>query len=301
MHRSSPPLVSVVIAFLNEERFLAEAVESVLRQEYGHWELVLVDDGSTDGSTVIAKSYAAQRPHQISYCEHAGHLNKGLSASRNLGIHQSHGSFIALLDADDVWLPSKLTHQVAIFQQHSGLGMVAEASKYWYSWDEPTKADEIILVGALAGQVYQPTELLLHLYPFRAAAAPCPSGLMIARRAFEAAGGFEESFTKSYQLYEDQAFLSKIYLREQVYISASCHNLYRQRVGSIVQAVKAEGQYHHVRRYFLEWFERYLTTHALRTKHLDKLVARALRPYRRPIIHYLTSFLRNNLNPPPGW
>ena len=77
------PLVSVVLCFYNEKLFLGEAIQSVLSQEYRKWELILVDDGSSDESTDIAKAYAAQYPDRIFYVDHAYHQNKGLSASRN--------------------------------------------------------------------------------------------------------------------------------------------------------------------------------------------------------------------------
>ncbi len=72
------PSVSVIIAFLNEENYLEEAVLSVMQQEYNNWELILVDDGSSDSSTAIAKSFAKQDANKIFYLEHAGHINKGL-------------------------------------------------------------------------------------------------------------------------------------------------------------------------------------------------------------------------------
>ena len=65
MHSGTPPLVSAITTFLNGERFIAEAIESVLTQTYRNWELFLVDDGSTDGATSIAKSYAARYPDRI--------------------------------------------------------------------------------------------------------------------------------------------------------------------------------------------------------------------------------------------
>src|SRR5205809_3316024 len=82
---SSPvqPLVSGTIIFLNAERFIDEAIQSVLAQTYENWELLLVDDGSTDGSTAIARSYAERYPAKIRYLEHPGHKNHGMSASRN--------------------------------------------------------------------------------------------------------------------------------------------------------------------------------------------------------------------------
>ena len=78
-------LVSVTIPFFNAERFLRETIESVLAQRYATWELLLVDDGSSDGSSTIAQSYAALHPDKIFYLEHAGHRNLGLPAARNLG------------------------------------------------------------------------------------------------------------------------------------------------------------------------------------------------------------------------
>src|SRR5919107_1887161 len=109
---SSRPLVSTVVAFLNGERFIEEAIESVLAQTYDNWELLLVDDGSTDGSTRIALQCAEQYPAKVRYLEHLGHQNCGMSASRNLGVSRAKGQYIAFLDADDVWLPHKLQQQV---------------------------------------------------------------------------------------------------------------------------------------------------------------------------------------------
>src|SRR5438105_1562536 len=102
---SSKPLVSAITIFLNEEKFLQEAIASVFAQTYDNWELLLVDDGSTDASTEIALRYAKQYPEKVRYVEHRGHQNRGMSAARNLGIRNAKGQYIAFLDADDVWLP----------------------------------------------------------------------------------------------------------------------------------------------------------------------------------------------------
>ena len=93
------PCVSVITIFLNAERFLAEAIESVLAQSFDNLELILVDDGSTDSSTDIAKRYAGRHEFRIRYLEHPGHANRGMSASRNLGISSATGDFIAFIDA----------------------------------------------------------------------------------------------------------------------------------------------------------------------------------------------------------
>lgn len=79
------PLVSVIIPFLNAERFIEEAIESVLAQTYKNWELLLVDDGSDDKSTKIALDYAKKCHGKVFYFEHDRHHNIGTSASRNLG------------------------------------------------------------------------------------------------------------------------------------------------------------------------------------------------------------------------
>jgi glycosyltransferase involved in cell wall biosynthesis len=78
-------LVSLVVIFLNAERFIQEAIHSLFAQSYDR-ELLLVDDGSTDRSTDIALHYAARNPGRVFYLEHARHQNRGMSASRNLGI-----------------------------------------------------------------------------------------------------------------------------------------------------------------------------------------------------------------------
>src|SRR5258707_1101776 len=82
----TPPRVTVITIFLDAERYLDEAIMSVLRQDLPDWELLLVDDGSSDRSTTIALDYTQRFPDKIIYLEHEGHANRGMSASRNLGI-----------------------------------------------------------------------------------------------------------------------------------------------------------------------------------------------------------------------
>src|SRR5690349_14319499 len=102
---SNNPSVSIIVIFLNAVQFIEEAIESVFGQSYDDWELLLVDDGSTDGSAEAAARYAEQWPDKVRYLTHAGRRNRGMSASRNLGIKQARGRYVAFLDADDVWLP----------------------------------------------------------------------------------------------------------------------------------------------------------------------------------------------------
>ena len=279
------PLVSVVLCFFNEELFLEEAIQSVLSQDYARWELLLVDDGSSDESTTLAKAYAAAFPQKISYLDHPFHQNKGLSASRNAGIKKATGTYVAFLDADDVWLPGKLSFQVNIFRNNPGATVVLEASLYWNSWKDSKKDDVVVPVGAAEG-IYKAPQLMLSLYPLGKGAAPCPSGIMVHRPVLRRCV-FEDLFRGILQMYEDQAFLCKVYLKETVYVSAACHNKYRQRAASLVSAVHDSGNYHKVRSYYLYWFRDYLHGQPYRYKSVEKLLRKAQMPYREPMLYKL--------------
>src|SRR5262245_33392805 len=110
----APGLVSVVTNFLNAAPYLRESIDSVIAQSHAGWELLLVDDGSDDGSTGIARRAAGRDPARCRFLEHPGHQNRGASAARNLGIAHARGEFVAFLDADDVWLPDRLARSVAL-------------------------------------------------------------------------------------------------------------------------------------------------------------------------------------------
>src|SRR2546422_7731236 len=173
---SSKPLVSVIIIFLDAERFLQEAIESVFAQTYNHWELLLVDDGSTDASTALAWQYVTQAPGKVRYLEHAGHQNRGMSASRNLGIKNAKGEYISFLDADDVWLPHKLEQQVAIMDSQPAAAMVYGATQYWHSWTgnpEDLRRDWVPKLGIPPNTLMQPPTLL-PLFWRGEAAVPSP-------------------------------------------------------------------------------------------------------------------------------
>jgi glycosyltransferase involved in cell wall biosynthesis len=102
------PLVSVVIPVFNGERFLREAVQSVLDQKYAPVEIIVVDDGSTDGTAVVARSL----PETVRYLHQT---NQGPSAARNRGIEHARGELIAFADADDLWPAGKLDLQLRYF------------------------------------------------------------------------------------------------------------------------------------------------------------------------------------------
>ncbi|MEW6297495.1 MAG: glycosyltransferase family A protein [Thermodesulfobacteriota bacterium] len=252
------PLVSAIIICFNGEKYLAESVASIFAQTYANWELLLVDDGSTDASTSIAKRYAAQYPKQICYLEHPGHQNRGMSASRNLGIAHAKGEFVAFLDADDVWLPHKLAEQVALLLAHPEAGMVYGRTLIWHSWTGnpcDQQRDHFLDLGVSPDQLVRPPMLFGVLLQNKAQ-TPTTCNALFRREVFRQVGGFEESFRG---MYEDQVLFAKIHLQVPVYVSGACWAKYRQHPESwSVKTVRSQ-DYCATRRPFLEWLSSYLT------------------------------------------
>ena len=130
------PHVTVIIPAYNEERFIAEALESVISQNYEPFDIVVSDDGSTDRTVEIARSFAGV---EVLALEHAG-----VSHTRNVAIRQAKGEWLAFLDADDVWLPGKLAAQVAAVRAKPTAGIcfthllfdVAQPAPAWYRGPE---------------------------------------------------------------------------------------------------------------------------------------------------------------------
>jgi glycosyltransferase involved in cell wall biosynthesis len=243
------PLVSVVLIFHDEARFLKEAIESVLAQTYEHRELLLVDDGSRDGSDAIAARYAAARRLQ-----HEGGENRGTSASRNLGAGESRGEYVAFLDGDDVWRPEKLSEQVAILEAHCEAAVVYGAAEYWYGWtgDPADEArDAVRPIGIEPGLIEPPLALTLALES--KAPVAWPSDLLVRRSAFEQVGGFEERFPG---MFDDQAFLAKLCLAHPVFVSDRSWFRYRRHEDSLTSLARNEK--HALGLAYLDWLETYV-------------------------------------------
>lgn len=120
-------LVSIIMPSWNTGRFIAETIESVLAQTYTNWELIIVDDCSTDNTDEVVKMYQDDR---IRYFKNE--VNCGAALTRNRAMREAKGEWIAFLDSDDLWLPEKLEHQIN-FMQHNG---------YSLSFTEYEKIDE---------------------------------------------------------------------------------------------------------------------------------------------------------------
>lgn len=265
------PLVSVVTIFLNEEKFLQEALESVLAQNYQNWELILVDDGSVDDSARIASHFQSKYPARVTCLSHADRQNRGMSASRNLGLTRASGRYVAFLDADDVWDTEFLRYRVDILESHADCSMVSGAAHFWYGWTggaEDAARDEISLHhGDLPlNTAIAPPDLLA---AFLVDEGITPQSPLIRRAAIEQVKGYEESFRG---MYEDQVLYAKLGLVSSAIISDDCLFHYRRHENSCVTVANRLGQKVPARRQFLEWMTNYLAKSAVDTDDLMMIV-----------------------------
>ncbi|WP_051463184.1 glycosyltransferase family 2 protein [Deferrisoma camini] len=181
------PLVSVVIPCFNAARYVAETLSSVLAQTYPRLEVIVVDDGSTDGTLDVLHSFR----EAVTVVRHD--RNRGVAAARNTGAGLARGEFLAFVDADDLWTPQKLTRQIeaasepdVVLLVHTDLGYIDETGaphpRPWPMW---TTADG---------------DCFAELLRSNGVAA---SAALVRRPAFERCGGFEEGLrgTEDYHLW----------------------------------------------------------------------------------------------------
>lgn len=251
-----PGRVSVIMPVLDGARFLGEAIESVLGQRYPAWELLVVDDGSKDESLEIAREYADRFPGRILALPPEGEGRGGASRARNRGIAAATGEYIGLLDADDVWLPGKLSAQVDRLRSHPRVGLVYGPTLWWYGWTgrpEDTGRDVAVPVGP-ESEIVIPGPRALELMLRHRLAVPCTCGLLVRTSLVRAVGGFETQFLR---LYTDQSFFAKLLLRTPVLVMHEVHDLYRQHPKSSCNSASPE-DHKRARRTYLDWLVRYL-------------------------------------------
>ena len=238
------PQVSCVMIFLEGARFIDEAIASVVSQAgFDDWELILVDDGSTDPSTAMAKAWAASDPARIRYIEHDGHENRGMSASRNLGTAVARGRYMAFLDCDDVWLPSALAHRTRVATAFPEADLVVGGTWRWHSWtgeDVDLLADRrMMLPNARPYTMLPRSELFSAIYAIPGGShVPAMCSLLVRRDALLSLGGLEAEFRG---LYEDQVLYVKAGLQLTAVIDPRPLALYRQHPGSACEVSIAEG------------------------------------------------------------
>ena len=163
----SRPLVSVILPVYNGETYLAEALQSVFAQDYDPLEVIVLDDGSTDGSAEIAKSFG----DRVRY-HYQPNQGLGVSTARNKGVELAQGALLSFIDADDVWVPEKTSRQVAVLETDSTIDMVFGTVQQFYS---PEMAEELksqvrfaqeTMPGYLAGTLLISREAFARVGPF---------------------------------------------------------------------------------------------------------------------------------------
>jgi glycosyltransferase involved in cell wall biosynthesis len=274
-------LVSVVMIFRDAATFIAEAIDSVLGQVDVPIELLLCDDGSSDWSTEIARSRAYEHPTRVRYVEHPGHAHRGMSATRNLGIAAARGDLVAFLDADDVWQPGHLIHEVSLLRSHPEAAMVCGRSTDWNSWLDPHAHDVLSPLPWPPGSTVPPPRMLLAVLSSGGFATPMCS-LLVRAHALRDVGGSHDDFVA---MYEDQVLLAKLYLTQTCVISDAASALYRQHPGSSSAVAMRDGSYHPERpnrseEAFLRWLEAHLSgTDGPEIDEIRSLVAARLTVY----------------------
>lgn len=271
-----PATFSVIIAFYNESRFLAEAIGSVLAQDLADWELLLVDDGSTDDSRAIANAYAQSDP-RISVYGHPGNINLGVASARNVGLDHAVGDYVTFLDGDDYYLPDRLSSHLAELVRQPGLVAIYSQTRWINDEIGQTVLEDL---GRFSGQLNPPPRLIERIILKQEGAVPCVCSITLQRAAVTALGGFEEDFV----LYEDQTLWVKIFARYPVFVLNHCSAVYRQHSLSTSAAAVAKTNpflptpdQSHIK--FLNWTERYLIGTRTITPHSRALIGSLLGSY----------------------
>ncbi len=217
----------------NAGHFLPEAIASIEAQNTSQeWELLLVDDGSTDDSLSLAQQYAARMPDRVRLFQHPGGENRGTSAARNLALRYVRAPVTGFLDADDVWLPGMLRAQLALLGQHPQAALVyANAERTWdmsLPFDpaqgplSPNLLPPLLPAYARPGLLAPPS--ICKWFLLDETMVPCTCTVLVRTAVARAVGGFVEAFE---DLYDDQAFYAKILLRYPVAVSQECVARYR--------------------------------------------------------------------------
>ena len=277
------PRFSIITPYLNQERYIAEAIESVLGQTFADWELLLVDDGSTDASPKIAARYAAE-DSRIRLMLRPPDARGGAAAARNLGIRAATGDFITFLDADDVYLPQRLGGHAEVLDRHPGLDAMQSGAEWLYE-DGRRERDNL---GVAAETLFRPPDLVRRLIIDHEAAVPCTCSVTLRRDLVLDVGGFDERLN----LYEDQTLWVKIFARRPVLVVPCFDSIYRQHAESTSAHAERAGLYyadrpHQAGRQFLMWVRDYVDGERLD----DRALARSLRHWlglydERPLVRW---------------
>lgn len=246
------PKVSVIIPTYNNAGYISDAIDSVLTQTYDDYEIIVIDDGSTDDTKKVLEKYNSK----IRYFYQA---NKGISAARNRGMAEAKGEYIALLDSDDIWFPEKIAMQVETLERNKQIGLVGSLLKvvdrYGNSLGttKPKKSPGNSFENGLID------------------GCPAPSSFVIRRECFDVIGLFDEGL----EMFEDLDLylrISKKYMIRNIDIPLGCYRIhssnttkddfevYRNQVAFAkkwLSCIAKESEFDRVRAYLLFMIKKY--------------------------------------------
>jgi glycosyltransferase involved in cell wall biosynthesis len=171
------PIISVIIPAYNAERTILETIKSVQNQTFSDFEIVVINDGSTDRTLELLQNVKDERLRVFSY------KNSGVAVARNRGISHSTGEFISFIDADDLWTPDKLDLQLAALRQHPEAGVAYSWTYFLYEQENSTVPGKPVF---FEGNVYP--KLLVENFIAHG------SNLLIRRKCIESVGEFDSNF-----------------------------------------------------------------------------------------------------------
>jgi len=169
------PAVSVIIPTYNRWPIVEEAIESVLAQSYGAFEIIVIDDGSDDGTADRLQKYAGS-------LRLVSRERRGVAAARNYGVGIAQGRYVAFLDSDDLWLPNKLEIQTAFMDQHPEV-QICQTEEIWIR--QRTRVNPKAKHRKPSGDIFRPSLDLCLV---------SPSAVMMTKELFDRVGGFDEGF-----------------------------------------------------------------------------------------------------------
>ena len=266
------PAVSVVMIHHQAERFIDEAIASVRAQTIADWELLVVDDGSTDGSAAIVTRHTAGDPARLRALSHPGGGNRGMAAARNLGMAAARGRAIAFLDADDVWRPERLARHLAALEAHPAVDVVLGSTVLWHSWDPGSRRlDPVLSPGVTAGREFDPPSLLALLLAPGLGAFPGVCSVTFRRGPEAPPPRIPEEFTG---MCEDQCLFALLLAQRRAIVVDAADALYRQHPASHVARHAPEAAAAQLR--YLQWLDEHLRRSGIHDAALDAAVSARL-------------------------
>lgn len=243
-------LVSVILPTYQRAHLISESIESVCRQTYSNWELIVVDDGSTDNTSEVVNSYS-KKDKRIKYLKKQ--QNRGVASARNIGIGEAAGEYIAFIDSDDLWVESKLEKQAKLMNEISDCMLISGDISYSDGKTFFTKHP-------------LPEEINFKSLFIRNFIAT--STVILRREILGKIGLFSENLRNcsDYEMWLRIAFCSRIKVTPEIFACyrSQSDSLTIDRISYLKSLIKIKSEYLRKRKVLLKWGEKYNCYHRYR-------------------------------------